>query len=170
MFHPQFYKLVHLPFHILPRRIDLEKNKIFRLIKMQSSLTTQRGTESVENMFGLIIYEARNLGLSFEQKDTALFVFPKQSFPDVFGIKPTEVTAVALYTKIEVEDGGEVEGGRRGGPLVVDLGFLELLAMVPTFKKDVYPFARCSTYLYIIGAVCLSRKMITSSWESPVTT
>ena len=29
---------------------------------------------------------------------------------------------------------------------MVDLGFLELLAMVPTFKKDVYPFARCSTY------------------------
>ena len=101
---------------------------------MQSSFSTERGAESLNNMFGLIRYEAHCLGLTSKQTNSAIFVFPEASFPDIHGIKRIDLTSVALYTKIEEE--GEC------GPFVVNLWALELMKMVPTYKKDVCPFTR----------------------------
>ena len=101
---------------------------------MQSSFSTERGAESLPNMFGLIRYEAHCLGLTSKQTNSAVFVFPEATFPDVPGIKQIGMTSVALYTRIDQEKGT--------GPFIVNLWALELLEMIPDYKKKVCPFTR----------------------------
>ena len=86
-----------------------------------SSFSTERGSSTLANMWGLIRHEAHALGLRSEQTSAALFVFPRPSFPDIHGIKPVNMTSIALFTKIE--DEGTTTGG---GPYAVSYTHLTL--------------------------------------------
>lgn len=103
---------------------------------MYSSFATERGSSTMANMWGLIRHEAHALALTVEQTSSAIFVFPKPAFPDIHGIKPINVTSVALYTRIEDE------GDSGAGPYVVNTWSLELLELVSEYKKTVCPFTR----------------------------
>ena len=103
-----------------------------------SSLTIERGTTTLENMFAMIVFEASALGLSSKKTDSAVLVFPNASFPEIKGISPLAKTSVALYTTIEKEEGTNAIPE----PFVVDLWPLHMLTMVPDFKKNVCPASR----------------------------
>ena len=53
---------------------------------------------TLQNLFGLIRFEADACGLHSQERDEAVIVFPPICFPDISGIEPLDATAVLLYT------------------------------------------------------------------------
>ena len=101
---------------------------------MQSSVTAERGAFSIENMFGLIRFEAQALGLSSQQRENGLIIFHPKNFGEVPGIQSLSETSLLLYTDIETEGGDS--------PYTVDLWALEGLMQVAQFKNHICPQSR----------------------------
>ena len=101
---------------------------------MESSVTAERGAYSVENMYGLIRFEAEALGLSSQQRINGLIIFHPKNFAEVVGIQSLSESSLLLYTDIET-DGGD-------SPYTVDLWPLEALTQVSHFKTHICPESR----------------------------
>ena len=108
---------------------------------MQSSVTAERGAFSIENMFGLIRFEAQALGLSSQQRENGLIIFHPKNFGEVPGIQSLSETSLLLYTDIETEGGDS--------PYTVDLWALEGLMQVAQFKNHICPQSRCVTHVWV---------------------
>ena len=98
---------------------------------MESSVTAERGAYSVENMYGLIRFEAEALGLSSQQRINGLIIFHPENFAEVVGIQSLSESSLLLYSDIET-DGGD-------SPYTVDLWPLEALTQVSHFKTHICP-------------------------------
>lgn len=112
----------------------LKKNIKFDFrTEMKSSIATERGSYSIENVYGLIRFEANVLGLCSQMRANGLFVYNTKCFGEVAGIQSLRASSVLLYTDIEKE--GEL------GPFTVDMWALEALQQVARFKS-IFPESR----------------------------
>ena len=112
----------------------LKKNIKFDFrTEMKSSIATERGSYSIENVYGLIRFEANVLGLCSQMRANGLFVYNPNCFGEVAGIQSLRTSSVLLYTDIEKE--GEL------GPFTVDMWALEALQQVARFKS-IFPESR----------------------------
>ena len=124
---------------------------------MQSSVTAERGAFSIENMFGLIRFEAQALGLSSQQRENGLIIFHPKNFGEVPGIQSLSETSLLLYTDIETEGGDS--------PYTVDLWALEGLMQVAQFKNHICPQSRCVTHVWVHNRLPKCA-IFTTFWES----
>ena len=120
---------------------------------MQSSVTAERGAFSIENMFGLIRFEAQALGLSSQQRENGLIIFHPKNFGEVPGIQSLSETSLLLYTDIETEGGDS--------PYTVGLWALEGLMQVAQFKNHICPQSRCVTHVWVQCNTCLGAQSFT---------
>ena len=110
---------------------------------METSIETERGAPSLQNLFSLIACEAAAYGLQSQEIDSAVIVTTPICFPDIHGIEPLEATAVLLYTNIQEEE--ETADGRPGAiSFTANLWSLEMLTEINRFRTTVCPNSRYS--------------------------
>ena len=111
---------------------------------MESSVTAERGSWSVENMFALIRFEAQTLGLCSQQRANGLFIFHPNNFAE--GIQSLSRSSMLLYTEIETEGGDS--------PYTVDLWPLEALVQVAHTSKLTYVQNQGVMIIFFISSTC----------------
>ena len=107
---------------------------------MESSVTAERGSWSVENTFALIRFEAQSLGLCSQQRANGLFIFHPNNFAEIAGIQSLSESSLLLFTEIEKEGDGS--------PYTVDLWSLEAMVQVKHFKAHMSPESRWHDIVY----------------------